>query len=71
MAHYSLIYRQDGRGPDKRFEFHGEDPVRALQIAHQQACDRAAELWKDGKLVCTIRRIGEHPDYWMIGPRPS
>lgn len=71
MAQYSLIYRQDGRGPDKRIEFHGEDPGRALQIAHQQAGDRAAELWKDGELLCTIRRVGERPDYWMIGPRPS
>jgi hypothetical protein len=68
MAHYSLIYRQDGIGSDKRIEFHGEDPCRALQIAHQEACDRPAELWKDGKLVCTIRRVGEAPDYWMIGP---
>ena len=71
MAHFSLIYRQDGLGPDKRIEFHGEDPSRALQIAHEEACDRAAELWQDGKPLCTIRRVGERPDYWMIGPRPS
>ena len=48
MAHYSLIFRRDGIGPDKRIEFHGEDPGIALQIAHREASDRAAELWKDG-----------------------
>ena len=69
MAHYSLVYRQDDRGPEKRIEFHSEDPGRALQIAHQEVCDRA-ELWKDGRPVCTIRRVGDRPDYWMIGPAP-
>ena len=71
MAHYSLIYRRAGVAPDKRIEFHGEDPSRALQIVHQEAGDCAAELWKDGKMVCTIRRVGDRPDYWMIGPRLS
>ena len=68
MARYSLIYRLDGTGPDKRIEFHGEDPSLALQIAHREASDRPAELWKDGEKLCTIRRVGEGPDYWMIGP---
>jgi hypothetical protein len=45
MAHYSLIYRADELGPDKRIEFHGEDPSRALVLAHQQSDDRPAELW--------------------------
>jgi hypothetical protein len=69
MALFSLIYRADGLGPDKRIEFHGEDPSRALLIAHQESDDRPAELWKDGEQVCTIRRVGDGgPDYWMIGP---
>ena len=68
MAHYSLIIRTDGAGPDKRIEFSGEDPGRALHIAQRQASDRSAELWKDGEKLCTIRPIGEGPDYWMIGP---
>ena len=68
MALFSLIYRGDGIGPDKRIEFHGEDPSRALHIAHQVASDRPAELWKDGERLCTIRRVGDGPDYWMIGP---
>ena len=68
MAHYSLIFRTDGVGPDKRIEFHGEDPGRALHIAQQEARDRPAELWKDGEKLCIIRPIGEGPDYWMIAP---
>jgi len=67
MAHYSLIYRADGNRPDKRIEFHGEDPGRALLLA-QQTGEGPAELWKDGERICTIRRVGDGPDYWMIGP---
>ena len=68
MALYSLIYRADGLTPDKRIEFHGEDPSRALLLADQETDDRPAELWKDGERVCIIRRVGEDPQYWMIGP---
>jgi len=66
MAHYSLIYRADGLGPAKRIEFHGEDPSRALHLAHQEPDGRPAELWKDGERICTIRKVGDGP--WMIGP---
>lgn len=68
MARYCLIYRADGIGPQKRIEFHGEDPGRALQFAHQEAGERSAELWKDGERLCVIRKVGEKPDCWMIGP---
>lgn len=68
MAQYSLIFRAHGPGPDKRIEFHGEDPGRALLLAHRERGDRPAELWKDGEKICTIRRVGDAPDYWMIGP---
>lgn len=68
MAHYSLIYRADGPTPDKRIEFLGEDPSRALLLADKEDDDRPAELWKDGERVCTIRRVGDGPQYWMIGP---
>jgi hypothetical protein len=68
MAHYLLIYRADGIGADKQIEFHSEDPSRALLFAHRETGERQAELWRDGKRLCTIRRVGEGPDYWMIGP---
>ena len=68
MAHYSLIYRANGPAPDKCIEFLGEDPSRALLLADKEDDDRPAELWKDGERICTIRRVGEDPQYWMIGP---
>jgi len=68
MSHYSLIFHADGTGPQKRIEFHGEDPGRALLLAHRESGERSAELWKDGERICTIRKVGERPDYWMIGP---
>jgi hypothetical protein len=69
--HYTLVYRADGIGEDKRIEFHGRDPGRALLFAHEETGDRQAELWRDGERLCTIRRVGERPDYWMIGPAGS
>ncbi len=68
MPHYSLIFRGDGAEPRKRIEFQSEDPGRALLLAHRERGERAAELWSDGKRVCTIRKVGVRPDYWMIDP---
>ena len=68
MAHFILLYRADGIGSDKQIEFHAEDPGRALQFAHAETGGRQAELWRDGRRVCTIRCVGAGPDYWMIGP---
>ena len=68
MPHYSLIFSSDGIGPQKRIEFHGEDPGRALLLAHREPGERSAELWKDGERICRIHKVGERPDYWMIGP---
>jgi hypothetical protein len=68
MPHYSLIFRGNDSEPRKRIEFHGEDPSRALLLAHRERDERAAELWSDGKPVCTIRKVGARPDYWMIDP---
>jgi hypothetical protein len=71
MAHYVLNYQDDGIGTDKQIEFRGEDPSRALLFAHEETGGRQAELWRDGKRLCTIRRVGGSPDYWMIGPPPA
>lgn len=71
MAHYSLVYPADTVQNSKRIDFLGEDPGRALLLAHREAGDRPAELWKDGAKLCTIKRVGGRPDYWMIGPAAS
>jgi hypothetical protein len=68
MAHYSLVYPADTIQDSKRIDFLGEDPGRALHIAHREPTGRPAELWKDGAKVCTIKRVGAGPDYWMISP---
>lgn len=68
MPLYSLVYTDDGIGRPKRIEFNASEPSRALILAHAEAGERAAELWRDGTRLCTIKRVGEKPDYWMIGP---
>lgn len=69
MAQYCLVYGDDGIGRPKRIEFSADDPSRALILAHAEASQRPAELWRDGTRLCTITRVGEKPDYWMIGSR--
>ncbi len=71
MAHYTLLYREDGTSQPKQFDFLGDDPAHALHLAHREAGGRPAELWRDGRKLCTIRRVGTAPDYWMIGPAQS
>ena len=71
MSHYSLIYPEDGLGQPKRIDFRADNPSRALHLAHREASGRPAELWKDGAKLCTIKRVGAKPDYWMIGPAGS
>lgn len=68
MPNYCLIYSDDGIGPRKLIEFSADEPSRALILAHLEASERSAELWRDGRKLCTIKRVGEQPDYWMIGP---
>jgi hypothetical protein len=62
---YRLKFMDDSRGLAKDIEFEASDAAHALIIAHKEASNRSAELWRDGKKVCTIRRIGE--DIWEIG----
>jgi hypothetical protein len=71
MARFSLVYPANSLEDVKRIDFLGEDPGRALFLAHREASGRPAELWKDGRRVCTIKRVGAAPDYWMIGPVAS
>ncbi len=71
MAQYSLTYGDDGIGQPKQIDFLADDPSRALHLAHREANGRPAELWRDGRPLCTIKRVGTAPDYWMIGPAHS
>jgi hypothetical protein len=53
---YRLKFSDDGRGLQKDVEFEAEDAAEALMIAHKEASNRWAELWRDGRKLCTIQR---------------
>jgi len=61
---YRMKFMEDGRGPQKDVEFEAQDAATALAIAHKEASNRSAELWCDGRKLCTIKRTAE--DYWEI-----
>lgn len=52
------------RIPD--IEFEAEDAFGALTMAHEKARNASAELWQDGRKVCSIRRVGG--ELWEVGP---
>lgn len=68
MTTYSLRYSNDGLGRAKRVEFEAYDAATALNIAHREASERAAELWCEDRKLCTIKRIGTESDFWEVGP---
>ena len=70
QAHtYRLKFRDEGERPAKDIEFQASDAHEALIIAHQEARRRPAELWRDGRKLCTIRRREGSSDgsFWEIG----
>ncbi|QZH74273.1 MAG: hypothetical protein JY451_11305 [Erythrobacter sp.] len=61
---YRLKFSDDGLGLPKEIEFEAEDAAGALIIAHGEARNRSAELWRNGEKVCTIMRTRD--DIWKI-----
>lgn len=68
MPSYSLRFSNDGGGEPLCYDFDAEDAGLALAIAQKEAAERAAQLWSEGRMLCTIRRRGENPSIWLIGP---
>lgn len=64
---YRLKFSDDGRGVPKDVEFEAPDAAMALLIAQREASNRSAELWCDGRRLCTIRR--SNLGVWEIGSR--
>jgi hypothetical protein len=62
---FRLKFAADRRAPQKEVEFAAWDAATALLIAQREASHRPAELWCDGRRLCTILRT----DYgiWEIG----
>jgi hypothetical protein len=63
---YRLKFGDDGYGVAKEIEFEAYDAHKALVIAHGEAQGRTAELWREGRKLCTIQRTGAGS--WRIGP---
>jgi len=64
MDTYRLVFFEDGIGEAKTIEFEAPDAARALTIAHLEAKERTAKLWKGDTYLCGIRRTGH--DVWEI-----
>ena len=47
-------------------EFEAEDAFSALILAHDEAGNRSAELWRDGQKIGSIRRVQR--ELWEIQP---
>jgi hypothetical protein len=61
MSRYELKLGRKGDQEPQKLQFEADDASMALILAHQRASDRSAELWQDGKKLCTIKRelLGE------------
>ncbi len=67
MTTFTLRYREDGLGLEKRIEFDAGNPAPAFSIAQGEAEGRWAELSADGKPICRLGRTGtDAGDYWVI-----
>ena len=72
METYRLLFFDDGLGEAKTIEFDAQDAAKALIIAHVEAKERSAELWKGQDRLCVIRRAG---GIWQVAapsaPEPA
>lgn len=53
---YRLELRNDAEQPARVVEFQAADLVEALVLAHGEARQETAELWRGGTKLCTISR---------------
>lgn len=64
VSTYRLVFLGDGSGIENHVEFQAADAAKALIVAQHEATRRSAELWCDGRKLCTIERRGE--GFWRI-----
>ena len=68
MSRYELRFNRDGAHEPKTIRFDAEDASMALILAHRQAPDRSAELWRDDRKLCSIKRkVVDHSEIWIVG----
>ena len=53
---YRLKFADAGTRGAREIEFEAEDAYQALLFAHDEANSRSAELWRDGRKLCSIKR---------------
>ncbi|QIQ88026.1 MAG: hypothetical protein G9473_00715 [Erythrobacter sp.] len=58
--------RERGEPPPPDIEFQASNAYQALVIAHREGGGRSAELWRDGKRLCTISELAG--SFWEIRP---
>lgn len=68
MPVYTMKFSEDGRGEAKRIEFEAENASAALVVAHHEASNRCAELWCEDQCLCSIQRVGQDGDVWLVTP---
>lgn len=66
MTTYALHFVDDEHGLAKRIEFNAASPGEALVVAKHEAANRRAELWHEGRKLCTLRRFSE--EFWQLLP---
>lgn len=64
MQTYKIVVPEDSIRESQVIEFEAEDAGEALIIAHREATERNAELWRDNQRLCTIRR--DPSDLWKL-----
>ena len=62
---YCLKFADEHEGSPE-IEFEADDAFKALEVAHDRAKDRSAELWRDGEKLCSIRRV--RGQVWEVHP---
>jgi len=67
MPSYSLKIAADRTSEAIHIRFDAVDAAEALIIAHREAVNKSAELWRENHKVCTIRREPVGGDeFWHI-----
>lgn len=69
MNTYRLKFTDNAARGAQEIEFEARNGVRALAIAQEQAGDRSAELWFDGRLACLISPAPG--GFWHVAPAPG
>ena len=66
LHEYRLAISARNDRPAKDINFLAADAHEALVIAHREASDRPAELWRDGKKLCHLAEASD--SVWLVSP---